>query len=156
MYKHLKTDHWALHDALEEDEVQVIGSGGARAVTQSVQHLRHCWRTEGKRGLVKHLPLWDSWSHIDTFSWRGDIMFRVSDLFRFSIWLRCPLCVHLLLNVCAQIYMGLMNKYGYTILAIMSLQERWHLKPVSDTLKQRGEWWSKPLFAILNLTTRCS
>lgn len=56
-----KTDHWALHDALEEDEVQVIGSGGARAVTQSVQHLRHCWRTQ--RDLVKHLPLFYSHTH---------------------------------------------------------------------------------------------
>ncbi len=35
----LKTDQWAVHDALEEDEVQVIGSGGAGAVTQCVQHM---------------------------------------------------------------------------------------------------------------------
>ncbi len=39
----LKTDQWAVHDALEEDEVQVIGSGGAGAVTQCVQHMQHCW-----------------------------------------------------------------------------------------------------------------
>lgn len=33
--------HWALHDAFEEDEVQVIGSCGTCAVTQCVQGLMH-------------------------------------------------------------------------------------------------------------------
>ncbi len=41
--------HWALHDAFEEDEVQVIGSRGACAVTQCVQGLMHGYKTHTHR-----------------------------------------------------------------------------------------------------------
>lgn len=41
--------HWALHDAFEEDEVQVIGSCGTCAVTQCVQGLMHGYTNIKKR-----------------------------------------------------------------------------------------------------------
>lgn len=45
--------HWALHDAFEEDEVQVIGSRWACAVAQCVQGLMHGYKhthTEKEKG----------------------------------------------------------------------------------------------------------
>lgn len=44
----LVAHHWTLHDSFQEDEVQVIGCGGAGAVTQGVQKTLHCWGQEDK------------------------------------------------------------------------------------------------------------
>lgn len=43
------THHRTLHDALQKDEVQVIGCGGAGAVAQCVQKTQHRWRAGDKK-----------------------------------------------------------------------------------------------------------
>lgn len=63
-------DDGALHDAFEEDEVQVIGSRGACAVTQSVQGLMHGYKhTHGKKRKFIFSPLP---SICYSFSWEID------------------------------------------------------------------------------------